>query len=380
MFKANRTVDTSLGLALEAGFQVMGNIGGKMCVFQSGLPTVGKGPLRPRANPSALGTAAENKLLAPVSDLYYKTEAIKYSRQQICVEMFVACSGYADVATLGCLPKFTGGNMHYYPNFHHLRDGDRLAADLRRALTRDTAWESVARVRVSAGCRISAFYGNYFIRGADLLALPNCSSDWTVGINIVHSDAVLQTDRVCVQSALLYTTSRGERRIRVNTIALPVTDSEQDVYKSACLPALCNMMAKGAADVGLTNGLAAARQRLTRQCTDMVRGWSQASQGYGGEWATTAQQQQAALSVVFGGNSWLRLRCGCGRVVVRCLCPELPHLTPIPPFYSRLFPSTSTPPNRTLWMHTQARKPPPNPTRLSTFPPTCSCSRSTPWR
>eukprot|EP00946_MAST-07B_sp_MAST-7B-sp1_P001496 g1496.t1 len=282
MFKSNRTVDTSLGLALEAGFQVMGNIGGKMCVFQSGLPSSGKGSLRPRENPSALGTSAENKLLAPVSDLYYKTEAIKYSRQQICVEMFVAASSYADIATLGCLPKFTGGNMHYYPNFHHVRDGDRFAADLRRVLTRETAWEAVARVRVSAGCRISAFYGNYFIRGADLLALPNCSSDWTVGINIVHSDAVLQSDRVCVQSALLYTTSRGERRIRVNTIALPVTDSEQDVYRSASLPALCNLMAKGAADVGLTNGLAAARQRLTRQCTDMVRGWNQASQGYGG--------------------------------------------------------------------------------------------------
>ena len=283
MFKSNRTVDTSLGLAVEAGFQVMGNIGGKMCVFQSCLPKVGKGSLRPRENPRALGTAEENKLLAPVSDLYYKTEAIKYSRQQICVEMFVACSGYADVATLGCLPKFTGGNMHYYPNFHHARDGDRLAADIRRVLTRETAWEAVARVRVSAGCRISAFYGNYFIRGADLLALPNCSADWTVGINIVHSDAVLQTDSVCIQSALLYTTSRGERRIRVNTIALPVTDSEHDVYRSACLTPLCNLMAKGAADVGLTNGLASARQRLTRQCTDVVRGWSQASQGYGGE-------------------------------------------------------------------------------------------------
>ena len=92
MFKSNRTVDTSLGLALEAGFQVMGNIGGKMCVFQSGLPSSGKGSLRPRENPSALGTSAENKLLAPVSDLYYKTEAIKYSRQQICVEMLVAAS------------------------------------------------------------------------------------------------------------------------------------------------------------------------------------------------------------------------------------------------------------------------------------------------
>ena len=118
--------------------------------------------------------------------------------------------------------------MNYYQNFHHQRDGERLSKDIRRVLLRETAWESVARVRVTQGCRISAFYGNYYIRGADLLALPNCSADWTVGLEITHDAQTLQSDSICVQSALLFTTSRGERRIRVNTIALPVTTSETD--------------------------------------------------------------------------------------------------------------------------------------------------------
>jgi protein transport protein SEC24 len=38
------------------------------------------------------------------------------------------------------------------------------------------------RVRATRGLRFSNFYGNYFIRGTDLLALPNCTSDSTFAL------------------------------------------------------------------------------------------------------------------------------------------------------------------------------------------------------
>ena len=278
MFKNNREMNTSLGAAMEAGYRVMGQTGGKMVIFQSSLPSVGKGSLKSRAGDGrVLGTANEFKMLNP-ADLYYKTQAVEFSRQQICCEIFIASSGsYADVATLSCLSKYTGGSLNYYQNFHHQRDGERLSKDIKRVLLRETAWESVARVRVTNGCRISAFYGNYYIRGADLLALPNCSADWTVGFEITHDAQSLQSSTICVQSALLFTTSRGERRIRVNTVALPVTDSEQDIFKSVNVKALSNLMMKSATQTALTSGLPAGRQKLTRQCSDIVRGWKQAN-------------------------------------------------------------------------------------------------------
>ena len=162
-----------------------------MVIFQASLPSVGKGSLKPRAGDGRiLGTKDEFKMLNP-ADLYYKTQAVEFSRQQICCEIFVASSGsYSDIATLSCLSKYTGGGLNYYQNFHHQRDGDRLGKDIKRVLLRETAWESVARVRVTQGCRISAFYGNYYIRGADLLALPNCNSDWTVCLEITHDAQV----------------------------------------------------------------------------------------------------------------------------------------------------------------------------------------------
>lgn len=46
-----------------------------------------------------------------------------------------------------------------------------------RCLTRSTGFEAVMRIRATRGMRITNFYGNYFIRGTDLLALPNCTAD-----------------------------------------------------------------------------------------------------------------------------------------------------------------------------------------------------------
>ncbi len=38
------------------------------------------------------------------------------------------------------------------------------------------------RIRCSKGLRISAFYGHFFIRSTDLLALPACDSDKVGGL------------------------------------------------------------------------------------------------------------------------------------------------------------------------------------------------------
>lgn len=51
----------------------------------------------------------------------------------------------------------------------------RLACS--RNLARETAWEAVMRIRCSKGLRISAFFGHFFIRSTDLLALPACDVD-----------------------------------------------------------------------------------------------------------------------------------------------------------------------------------------------------------
>ncbi|KAJ1631663.1 hypothetical protein T492DRAFT_869572, partial [Pavlovales sp. CCMP2436] len=57
------------------------------------------------------------------------------------------------------------------------RDGAALEAELRHNLTREQGWEAVMRVRCSQGVKISSFHGHFFVRGTDLLALPNVDAD-----------------------------------------------------------------------------------------------------------------------------------------------------------------------------------------------------------
>ncbi len=84
---------------------------------------------------------------------------------------------YIDVASLTQLSKFTGGQSYYYPGFTYSRAHSKLAAELSRNVLRSTGWESVVRIRPSAGLKLKAFYGNFYLRGADLLALPVIDSD-----------------------------------------------------------------------------------------------------------------------------------------------------------------------------------------------------------
>ena len=189
--------------------------------------------------------------------------------------------------------------MYHYPSFNADRDGEKFSKELAHCLVRETAWEAVMRVRCTKGMRLANFYGNFFLRGPDLLALPTCNADSTFAVEITHSDALLTSSTISVQAGLLYTNSGGERRIRVHTICIPVTkrtlshkglaSSVEELMSVACSPdcvtvfaelfrqvdqdALCNIMAKNALEVALKTGLDSGRSRLQTQCVDIIRAY-----------------------------------------------------------------------------------------------------------
>jgi protein transport protein SEC24 len=122
---------------------------------------------------------------------WYKNNAIDFSRLQVAVDTFLFSGQYTDLATISILSKYTSGNTYYYPAFYGPRDGPKFERELRRCLTRSTAFEAVMRVRATRGMRITNFYGNYFVRGTDLLALPNCTADSTFALDLAYDEAVL---------------------------------------------------------------------------------------------------------------------------------------------------------------------------------------------
>lgn len=228
---------------------------------------------------------------------WYKTNAIDFSRLQVAVDTFLFSAQYTDLATIATLSKYTGGSTYYYPGFYGPRDGQKFEKELHHDLTRSSAFEAVMRVRATRGLRFSNFYGNYFIRGSDLLALPNCTSDSTFALDLAYDEPNLQAQVITVQAALLYTNSSGDRRIRVHTMLIPVTtvshlhymsdkpflttammsQSLVEMVESLDIDCAMNLLSKQAVDIAQKTGLENARQRVHQTTVEILRAAKQAS-------------------------------------------------------------------------------------------------------
>ncbi|CAK0784355.1 hypothetical protein CVIRNUC_007559 [Coccomyxa viridis] len=270
MFAGNSMVESALGPALQAAYTVMQDYGGKMLVFQNAVPSLGLGKIKARDNAALWGTDAECKLRQP-DDPFYKKFAAECSRVQIAVDIFAmgqAPGGphqppvYMDLASLGALPRYTCGQLYYYPAFHPRRDQVKLGHDVRHNLARPTAWEAVMRIRCSKGLRISAFHGHFFIRSSDLLALPQVDPDKAFAVSIQHDETVVQGPVAYMQCALLYTSSSGERRIRVHTLAMAVVDDAASLFRAADGAATLALLAKLTVEAAQQCKMEEARNKL----------------------------------------------------------------------------------------------------------------------
>lgn len=143
-----------------------------------------------------------------------------------------------------------------------------------------------ADCRPRPGIRLSAFHGNFFVRSTDLLALPAVPVDQSYAIELqmcvaaslpivtlCSSDASEDplTAAVAVfQTAVLHTTSSGERRIRVITLALPTTTSLAEVYGSADQVAIATLLANKAVERSMQAKLEDARDAVTNKLVDIL--------------------------------------------------------------------------------------------------------------
>lgn len=103
---------------------------------------------------------------------------------------------------------------------------------VKRYLTWKIGFEAVMRVRCSRGLAIHAFHGHFFVRSTDLLSLQNVSPDAAFGMQVSIEESLSDVQTVCFQAALLYTSSKAERRIRVHTLCIPVANTLNDIIHS----------------------------------------------------------------------------------------------------------------------------------------------------
>ena len=68
-----------------------------------------------------------------------------------------------------------------------------------------------------AGLKLNQFFGNFFVRSTDLLAMPNINPDSAIGVTVDYDESMADGANACFQAALLYTSSRGARPTRSST-------------------------------------------------------------------------------------------------------------------------------------------------------------------
>ena len=120
--------------------------------------------------------------------------------------------------------------------------------------------------------------------------LPNINPDAAFGIQVAIEDTLAHYKSATFQVALLYTSSKGERRIRVHTLSLPISSSLNEVFANADQEAVVSIVAKMgkigglrcpivserflaslAADRSMTSSISEAREAMSNVAIDVLR-------------------------------------------------------------------------------------------------------------
>ncbi|MCL7045120.1 hypothetical protein MKW94_012968 [Papaver nudicaule] len=285
MFQDNVNVESAFGPALKAAAMVMVGFrltrfhtqnllthwGGKLLVFQTALPSLGVGRLRLRGDDLRIyGSEKEHELRKP-EDTFFRKMATDLTQSQIGVNVYSFSDKYIDIASLGTLAKYSGGQVYHYPSFTWAVHKEKLRYELLRDLTRETAWESVLRIRCGKGVRFTSYHGHFMLRSADLLALPAVDCDKAFAMQLALEETLLTTKTVFFQVALLYTSSSGERRIRVHTAAVPVVSDLGEMYRQADIGATISLLSRLAIETSLSDKLEEACRSVQQRIVKALR-------------------------------------------------------------------------------------------------------------
>eukprot|EP00884_Botryococcus_braunii_P013212 jgi/Botrbrau1/21892/Bobra.0249s0021.1 len=200
----------------------------------------------------------------------YKTLAVEAAEFQVCVDLVIGSPGYCDLATLRELCTQTAGQLYHYSPFVGGMDDDLLFNDLRWNVLRPQGWEAVGRLRCSAGLAVERYAGSFYRRTTTDLDFPALHSEHAFAIKLRHEEKLTDKQEVFFQFALLYSTSEGNRRIRVHTLGLPTTAVLASVFRGADLDAQIAWASRqSAASVASGASLVSVRdslQKATVEC------------------------------------------------------------------------------------------------------------------
>jgi protein transport protein SEC24 len=267
MFAGSKNVECAFGPALTTAISLLSKCGGKIVASLAGLPSVGDGKLSNRNDRKLYHQPKEFVLSTPGND-WYKNRALACSQSQISVDLLVNGNAEVELPTIAPIVRYTSG--HIYRFSPQLSGATAFKMQVERILLRNTAFEAVLRIRSSTSISVPNFFGHCYVRGPDLLTLPITDADTAYAIQM-QLTAPITSSCVYLQLALLYTTSTRERRLRVHTLQINVTNFMTKVFNSFDPVAMSSFLAKMCVDFSVTNAFQTAQQRVNEKLIAMLR-------------------------------------------------------------------------------------------------------------
>lgn len=120
------------------------------------------------------------------------------------------------------------------------------------------------------GLKIEDHFGNFYMRNSTDLELAGIDSLKSYGVCLKHDSKLEERGDSYIQAALLYTTSEGQRRIRIHNLAIGHTTTLSNVFKSADLDTIINYLSKMSISMMSSISLKQIREKFEASCVKVL--------------------------------------------------------------------------------------------------------------
>jgi len=294
-----KTDNNCMGAVATVCWKLLESYGGRVIFCNYGYPNIGTGKLNSRATERLTDPTKQHLSLKRTTE-YYLLKSVEFAKIQSTVDLFAFTDGYCDLPTIGSICQQNGGDIRHYHHFNEEIDGDKYAAEFTRFLTRAQGWEAVIRIRTSKGFDVGEHYGHIHMRARNLVVCPCFHADQTLAIQIKTKDITKKekqnsrNNHLFIQSALLYTTSDGQRRIRVHTARAPLVTNPTQVIANLNVNPYMNLICRQAMQKTISTDIPASRGFIQMSIVSVLKAWMKA----------TRKQINGVESLPFNIQAW----------------------------------------------------------------------------
>jgi len=278
MFGKIRNAEPALLPSLRAALEALSETGGKILCSLGNLSSHGPGRLTPREKNihTANDSPEQEKILLRTENQSYKKLQADMIKAGVGIDFFLhAPAGrYLDVTTVGLVAEKTGGETFYYSNWAYPRDKLKLEKEIIHAVQRTQGYAALVKVRCSNGLQIAHYTGNFTQHtfGADL-EMGTISEDSAIAVTFSYDGKLDTKNDAYFQSALLYTSADGQRRVRCTNVVATVTETARESMRFVDQDAVLAILAKESVARVPEKSLHDVRQAIQDKVTGILAGY-----------------------------------------------------------------------------------------------------------